>query len=359
MIEVEMYGVIHGTENAGPLHPSHELVEVINMLPKRSKVGIEFTPDLPQLSIRNITIDRNSWEYWIELAQICMLQPNSLQVIYLDDVESYKRVASCLARAGELNNQMSVALHRGPVASRDFWDYRRRIYRAQLEGQLVHEVIREHRVFKKIQETEPDLVILGKAHADIWQLSGQTQSRSGIVARDFRTEVLPSGRYERIGKLGEPEKGLLIERRILARKYNVLKHGRMLPAVVPSHIGVFQYDAEYTPEEGYFEVFTGSGNQAFQGHIYDTLGTARFTGSISDTEVNFEKEYIAEESIAGASFPLPYSGQFDSGGGFFVGNFDLRWSRGMFILAEYSPGFVTKAFMNRSIDIFDQKMSEQ
>ena len=133
----------------------------------------------------------------------------------------------------------------------------------------------------------------------------------------------------------------------------------MLPAVVPSHIGVFQYDAEYTPEEGYFEVFTGSGNQAFQGHIYDTLGTARFTGSISDTEVNFEKEYIAEESIAGASFPLPYSGQFDSGGGFFVGNFDLRWSRGMFILAEYSPGFDTKAFMNRSIDIFDQKMSEQ
>lgn len=103
----------------------------------------------------------------------------------------------------------------------------------------------------------------------------------------------------------------LIELEMQKRFINAREFGRITPDKNPDFLGNFDHDLPI----GIFEMFISEKERdSIHGTIEDCFGTAVFSGTISDKDINFVKHYLPEKSSVNASkTDIIYEGQFLDG----------------------------------------------
>lgn len=327
-----LYGIEHGRsltvggvvipDSDTPVAPSKELMRDLLNLPEGSSVGIELCSqfqapfDVDGIEI-NVGFESNF--YWRRVKRVCDMR--KLNVVYLEDFDTYKKYVRKLLEARAFEQQAWGHYEENP----DFFEtdeakqLAAKHYVAEVEAQYIFIVEREGKIIDKIRETNPTIVILGKGHTD-YLTQIQDDSYPMPNAKYIREVVRPTPWHwpeelqlpysrARADYKGEVDLAVLLERELLIRKYRALKEKRITDGTKPDFIGTWDLDLE---ARGLFEVFVEGSR--FGGRIEDTLGTAVFEGTVTDSEVAFVKVYDPEKSSQEVTTdPIRYVGNLVHG----------------------------------------------
>ena len=350
----QLYGIEHGKglEVAGirisesSVKPSRELLENLFSLPKGTKVGIEYTPDYTSFQIDGISVNSSPTDdwYWKRIIRVC--NTKGLDIVYLEDFPTYEKYARKLLESKALD----LAIEQKWMKDRNFFnteegvELQNRFYIASVEADYIFIIEREEKILDRIAQAQPHTVILGKGHTNYLMQNLEELSNHGISVRKYYEEEVfiapwswnvevPDDRA-RLKYNPKLNPDFLNFRESLKRKYRAIAEGKILPDGRPSLVGSWDPSCY---ARGLFEMYVNEGN--FSGIIEDTLGTATFTGEITDEEVSFEKTYDRQKSGKEAfSDPIFYSGKRI--GDHYEGTFQVPADRGKgrrFILRKVNP----------------------
>jgi hypothetical protein len=303
MVE-KLYGVVHGKSlniSDVPIarfetKPSKELVEELLSLPQNTSVGIEYAPEIKKAFVLDgVPVDTSGSEYWRDIVKICEQQ--KLKTVYLDDFSTYEKYASKYLekeRLDKMNMEKYIkSLEKDPLLTTEEYEENsevrkliRKAYKAGVEAEHILVIEREQKMFDKIAEYQPKVVILGKGHADYIMLKPE----------EFTSRKIPLGEYKvennGVSRFNLESDGLL-DRELLIRKYRAITEGRIMSGGTPDYIGSWDLTI---PARGLFEIYLDPRNSGMTGVIEDTLGSATFVGVITEVKALFGKNYKPEMS---------------------------------------------------------------
>ena len=311
---------IPGTET--PIAPSRELIQDLLQLPKGSSVGIEFASQFQApFDVDGVEINAGyeSNFYWRRIKRVTDMA--KLNLIYLEDFDTYKKYVRKLMEAKAFEQQASELY----LENADFFETNgakqlaAKHYMADVEAQYIFVVEREVKIADKIRDTNPTVVILGKGHTDYLTqnqsdanpIQGAKYTREIVFHRPWHWSEESQLPFERarVDYSGEVDRGILLDRELLERKYRALMQKRITQGEEPDFMGTWDVDCQ---PRGLFEIFVEGAR--FGGRIEDTLGTALFEGTITDSEISFVKAYVREKSShETAKDPIHYTGSLTNG----------------------------------------------
>lgn len=360
MIE-RAYGVTHGGEvfdrwgnSAGKLYiePSDGLISELNNLPKGSKVGIEHSPDFCKEGylIDGIEMEQDptAFYYWGKIEQHC--QRNGLEVIYLDDIETYKKYLGEVAKVVKLESELQKTeqqieyYYDGDDEGDDLLSkeelvdlyndnccelplLKRDIYRHTVIRNYIHQVEREDRLFEKISITQPEIIILGAVHTkNLKEKQNFLTQNLGIEVGKYKFEeprpFNPNHRINMSDLVSDDIDINFDDSFMTRRQYLALTEGVVIPNGEPDFVGSWNPGI---PEKGLFEIYFKD-NGDLSGTVEDTLGTASIECNILGKSITFKKKYIKEKSSDSAcETEIEYRGILDENGiyrgSFTIGNY--------------------------------------
>ncbi len=359
-----LIGVVHGVEAVdffGEIHPifiepSADLQNVIKSFPKGSRVGIEYHSDISQkyeygtFSKRTVEFSPSTVNYWQQIDSLC--KDSDLEVVYLEDVKSVLESANHRLEVNfcyETKYMLEELLYLHEDEDEDFWQEElgsspeelklrmneliREAYGHTVIADYILKVKREENIFDKIMKVPLDLLILGKAHADLLA--------TNPIIEKYQSEVMQNGRYPVLSPVVNINNEEMLIRKLLTRNYYAVTVGRIDPLSTPGFIGYWLTDSEI-PEEGLFEVYLDSNlpkTGKIRGIILDTLGDAIIEGNIDENTINFDKTYIKEKSsIRTPDESLNYSAL--KTGNKYMGKYSLQsgFLENTFILQQFDIG---------------------
>lgn len=322
MIET-LYGVMHGKSvNLGPLRvkeiyisPSRDLLRDLESLQPGSKVGIEFYPDYQgtfEIQGKQVVLSEACRYYWESIIRQC--NDLNLAVVYLDDFEAIKREAEIKLEL----NALDEMLQSQPENFDSYFIILQKIYALEVWAEYLFIIDREEKMFDRIVEEQPNMVILGRDHIVPLLLDPDPLVRRGLTVKEQKTEIVsefflgrdaPFIEVATIVQQQIPDKNIMIERELLKRRYRAVREGRVIEGRTPDYIGTW---SPKVPARGLFEMYVNeNGSNGFSGTIEDCLGTSNFHGELVENEMLFSKEYDPESAGNGASPDLvQYRGDF-------------------------------------------------
>jgi hypothetical protein len=303
MAEIQkMYGVVHGMdtrslfgfESQQRLQINPQLVMELAGLPRGAKVGIEFHPGIIepfQTTKGNIASYANTsttW-YWEDIQTLC--HARNLPVVFLDSPELTRQAHNTFEEAAVIEEELIYIYD-----SVKYWAQRRKLFTTEVKAHMINIVSRERHILERIRQEQPNVVILGGTHGDVFDAQNMIQRYTGMNVNQYRREIhLDNAEFAHFVPFGTEAASL--ERRQLVRQYRAVSQARIEDSDhVPSHIGVFARGSSWTPEEGLFEIYPDESGR-FSGTISDLNGNARFQGEITRTEVSFMKEYETNDCL--------------------------------------------------------------
>ncbi|HVZ12263.1 MAG TPA: hypothetical protein VG965_04495 [Patescibacteria group bacterium] len=297
-----LYGVEHGVSTASWISsdklvaPSRELMMDLFSLPPGTKVGIESAPEFAQpidVNGNSIDISQTNQFYWHRIQRMC--ERRGLQVEYLEDFPTYRKYLEKLFELKPLREDLINELRSGGVPEKVM----QQMHKVEVEAKYIFLFEREEKIFDRIQETQPQVVIIGRGHTDPLLLDPTPITSRNIEIGVQKTEeiFLPpwdTGRsYERasIALRQQPDEEVLLTRELTLRNYRAVTEGRVMEGVTPDYIG--SWDTQ-VPARGLFEIYMDENGMT--GVIEDCLGTAKFSGFIDDEVAFFTKKYDPKKS---------------------------------------------------------------
>lgn len=144
--------------------------------------------------------------------------------------------------------------------------------------------------------------IVGRGHSDYWATNqGRIKNELGITFEDYSIDTARRGVVNQHSTSAEsvftrkaaPHPKVVFERESLERAIRLIGQGRIILDRTPDYVGIWDI---HFPSKGYFEMFVeDQSNGRVSGKIEDCLGTARFEGIITPTDLNFVKQYVVSE----------------------------------------------------------------
>ena len=314
MVE-RVIGVEHGTGlfvngvqlTHQELSPSKTLLEKIRSLPPGTSVGIEHTPELEsEFEVDGLSISASGGEYWKEIQDIC--RARRLTIVYLEDFPTYRRYVQ-KAIGSEAYEQAILLRHHDferlypQGTTEEFEDDEevaellRKHYEAETKRDYIFYVEREHKMFDRIAQDDPQEVIIGMGHADYAMVKPDELLTRGVLVGEhfseerfqvpwhWSEEAHETAREPHLRKDVKPKEDPLLFRELIRRRYRAVKQGRITNnGETPDFVGTW-YPA--IPAKGLFEVFiegplpkSESYGDGSYGIIEDTLGTSNLTITI-------------------------------------------------------------------------------
>jgi hypothetical protein len=360
------YGVVHeGQYDVGGLYnvnfavyPSPELLKDLSALPKDSVIGIEdFNPNqvkrlTMKINGRSFKMSKSSQVYWDVIKSVCSAR--GLNIAYLDDFATFRDYTAKLFEQIDSNTAISALTEPEDQANEEMmkeyyrkWrDLREAGYKANTEGQFIHEVLREEKILNNIYKYRPRLVVIGRSHGDIFVSDRKILAEKGLVISDYSREAIESSfealdwlypsyhkgpeiRYAHLEKNNQPDPKDIIGRELLLRRHRAVTQGRIIDGLRPDYIGT--WDLGCRPQ-GLFEMYVNGQAEGtpFSGTIEDSLGTADFEGEIDGNWIQFLKAYIPGNcsAQARADVPILYEGYFNPKGGYYEGEYSYQgWTQ--------------------------------
>ena len=195
----------------------------------------------------------------------------------------------------------------------DSWPTRsqkRRLGHAQTLMNLIDRVLREDAMFKNIAASGADVAVIGAGHADRLAADSGLQEKLGITVAEhvrivpdedyIRGAYLPSGSVvpsrlvhptdEEVANSGRVN---TVGRELATRRHNAYTIGRLLDrrAPAPDYLGMFTVGQLAADSLFELSITNRIGNE-FEGDIKDVLGDAHVTGSFSEGQMEFIKNYL-------------------------------------------------------------------
>lgn len=320
---VKLYGVIHGMwvqewfgdKRDVPLSPGGDLLNDLVILPKGSRIGLEWFSDkddkLLKEHVRRLLMDADpdihigypKTYYWKNIENACVAAGH--EVIFLEELEQWKRYneatleyAKCLAAFREIIAEKGETEEQYEVKRLTLLENR---YRAEIVQRRIHETERDQALLTSINRNGLNAAVVGIAHGDLWMSQReQIEKEFGIKFEDYTTETRDSeiryGNKIIFLRNAVPNPELVFEKESLERTIRFLHDGRITDRT-PDYVGIWDL-AE--PMKGYFELFIEERgeNGAVSGTIEDCLGSAKFSGVQNSSEFNFDKRYQRHEMTA-------------------------------------------------------------
>ncbi len=280
-------------------------------LPQGTKVGLEYHPDFT----KPFTVDGHKFQpntavqqYWDNIIAAC----DDKQIIPLDDPDIYREYSRSLLEEDARKKQLShYRLEKGATKEGQR-ERREALYRAQVTSDYIFEIKREEGIFNQIGIWQPQVVILGGAHADYVALrQEEIKKRFGISVKQFSKEDIPTERpvftfddlannrrkVQRVTAylLDEvsPDPAVLLRREAVIRRHRAATEGKIIEGGRPAFVGTWDLQ---TPSHGLFEIYP-EGNNGFSGRIEDGFGTAVFKGNIDGNRIAFRKYYDFDRAV--------------------------------------------------------------
>lgn len=353
-----LYGVDHGGKTTSEgltlgdsiVIPSRELVQTLKDLPAEMVVGVEYHPDLAlEVQVGNHTFapDTSADKYWQTILAACQ----GKNIVFLEDMDIMQECMERVAKVVDVSQKLETFYKTRTDDPQRQQQLMLEYFTASVEDEYGFIVLREEALIRRIQETEPQVVVLGYAHADYLASFGERLPEEyGISVSEYSTDLphrtpgdfsmsailgfAPPPEYlARLRKNVQPHKDSLVEREAVVRSHRAVTEGRIIPNGHPAFIGT--WDTRIRPR-GLFEVYPNNGG--FRGLIEDRFGTATFEGEVTGQTISFVKTYDPEK-CAGTTHEVPastpveyrgisvdgisYSGSFRDQRGLAAGNFDL------------------------------------
>ena len=345
---------LYGVEHDFPNDSINILRNELSKLPPGTKVGIEYHPEITRLTTlqdQPIYFEKSAILYWEEVKRIC--EENHLEIVYLDDPELYKDIASSeISRAEALHK-----LQNGDYGDDEgeYWRLRRNLYRASIDSFFKTVIVRQRAILEEIIKNKPETVVIGSGHSVVLD---SLKDKLGINIHSFlRHDGSPFEESEYIESMTDYE--------LVKRRYHALKSFRLKEnlSIAPSYVGVFLSDSDfYTPEEGMFEICLESTDDAgfFSGKLFDMLGDASLRGEFNGNKIIFCKRYVEEKSSQTASTTdIIYVGILKEDGSY-EGKyyFSLRGGKtlmrsGVFLLRPFTSAKDVPQLLQDSLDVLN------
>lgn len=299
---MELYGVHHGGEfifGGLPLvkmevEPAQQILNAIKDLPKGSIVGVE-SVQKEELEAENglLAFNESDIRYWHTIIGECIKSGHS--VAYLDSYGIHKMAAHSRMELGHLERALRSGTYSvAPGQERVVAEIQ---FALKAEAEYLFSVAREDYIFSKLAKLQPQLAVIGLAHADLLMLKPDLIKELGVdeywkAVLDESTipapVVLMSERPIRMTQTLEhapPDPIYLKERELIIRTYRAATLGRIAIDTEPEWIGSWCPDIRPV---GLFEVYPISG---LEGEIEDRMGTASYSGEFGDERIKFVKVY--------------------------------------------------------------------
>lgn len=303
---MKLYGVTHGGsyEFGGfelakyPVDPAPKLLESIEQLPPNSRVGVEALEEAFEGSgLQDVSFQDEDLAYWEEIIDRSRRFGHSL--VYLDSlnlqIEAAKKRKSALEIDRALWGLSDYTVAKGK--ERDIVEVR---FALEAVANYIFKVEREDVMFARLRATRPDLAIIGQAHGDLLMLTpnlatelGIAEYWHGVVPTSPDATILDIDRLigvprEQHLEQADPDPKYVAEREQTTRWYRAATLGRITLNATPAWIGSWEVNCR---PSGLFEVYADTRDDDLHGTIIDSLGTAAFSGHISDTYLRLVKEY--------------------------------------------------------------------
>lgn len=288
--------------------PSPELLADLKSLSPGTTVGIEcFDPNVIgkdglEINGKKVRIENQGRDYWKKIMQAC--HSARLNVAFLDDPEILRGRAEKLTICEDLMEK-SVGIR--TYSSAYYMDSEERalfeaLYGARVEAEFIKEAKKTETIARRIQQYQPQRVILSQKHADCLAADWTSLAESHLKIANYKIErvdtsidarfsprLLPA--YLSFGSGPNPRN--LLDRKLLIRAHQAITEGRILPDQEPDFIGTWEVNCR---PRGLFEVYSDHDllkeTGATVGLIEDSFGTAIFRGEISEDYISFVKKYI-------------------------------------------------------------------
>lgn len=232
------------------------------------------------------------------------------KIAFLDDPDTYMRYAEKLAEQRRIGLQLQSIPHienNRPQAQPLVEAH----YRAGVEAEYIHTVIREQRIHDNILELTPQVVIIGIGHTDYIMINNPLLNSNGkpAVYRRETAEVL-AAMEEYAAAIShlvddQPNPKTLLERELLERRYRAVTEGRVTTET-PQFIGTWN---TWCRPEGLFEVHMASQNHGETlATIEDCLGTATAVIRQNGDVLTIIKTYDPKRSGVNHNYPISYQG---------------------------------------------------
>lgn len=329
---MKLYGVMHGgaVGLAGfelgkfSVEPAPEIIDAISQLPPNSAVGIETIPGGLDGSadLDGFVFHDDDKVYWQELVDAT--EEHGHSVVYLDSLDLHKAAAKRNHEANVLRQvQMGFSdLRIEPGKEREVEEIR---FALRASFNYIFQVQREDAIFERLKATRPDVAVVGMAHGDQIMMLPELVDELDVAeywqgfVPEFQASfhnldhlaIIPRQQYL---EPGEPDPFLVAEREQAIRWHNAVSLGRITTGERPAFIGSWRPDCR---PDGLFEVHVEQRNgNNVRGTIIDALGTAHFTGEVTDERIRLEKEYDPAQVLTTSyiSGPIVQAAEADADG---------------------------------------------
>lgn len=236
----------------------------------------------------------------------------------------------------------------------------RKLGRSLARISFINSVLREEQMLSAASRSDPDVVIIGEAHADRLAADGQLQKNLGLRVKEY-VRLIPSNvGYFMSGYVGKqihatsefvyPTRDEVVEsarkhsigRTLDQRRDNAFRYGRVLHPNSPRPDFLGRFYISGLAAQSMFELhIENSKGTNFTGRVYDLLGDALVTGTFGEHGPNFVKQYVPKLSHERApAAPIHYLTTRDNDG-LLSGCYNTTPD------TCYGPTFVMTRFTNR------------
>ncbi len=360
---VKLYGVEHSmTITYGslipeskklPVMPSDEFFADLESLPRGSRIGLECFNEKDWQDVKN-HVKLNAVKagffgyphytdvtqtYWKTIIDFCKRAGH--ETVFLEDKETWKkynkasiRLVKCQRGELYLEEGESRYHYHGKLCRRN-----EREYKADIARRKIHEMERDAKLLEAIKSGALRAAIVGRGHSDYWIFNqDRIKDEFGISFEDYSTDTPKRETVNRYSEFAESvfarksvsHPRIVFERESLERAIRLIEQGRIILDRTPDYVGIWDI---CFPSKGYFEMFVEDHSDGiFSGKIEDRLGTAKFEGIITPTDLNFVKRYVVSEETA-IQEPIEYKAKREG-----------QECHGYFYLKEFGDAF----FMTQS-----------
>jgi hypothetical protein len=268
-----LLGVMHNGE------PPYSLKDMLSRIRHVSRIGIEYLSEEDLNEEYNygkalnplLEMNKSTAQFWEGIRQII----SNHELIYLETIEQAKKQVMLTHQI--YNEKMKVKEFLEKTATKEIWDISKKVFELEAERAILIGIEHDDVLIQKIKETNPEIVIIGRGHADYFFLEQEKIFGKQIFHKYDAEEY--SNKELKMKEGRSPNAKDIAYRDNQKRLDKMLKTG-LLTDEVPDYVGTWKTT---NPYEGYFEVFID------ENKIVDIIGTAKFKGNIKD---KFIKEYI-------------------------------------------------------------------
>lgn len=316
---VWLFGAWHGTDTYLPwfygvksLTAEPKLLSVLDNFKAGTKVGLELYQDLSdedpilkqlekkfKLKLQN----PESWTfYWSKVLGYC--KQKGFNIIYLDDYDLVKQYTEHYIKADlleiKVNKIIKKELKKENIKKR--FTLEAEIYKERIKGDYKLMFERTGHLLKAIEETSPDVAIIGASHCPYLLKQKPEMFEKFLVETPLNKEIIGFGdrsiRLSLQDRMDEDEWNLSLQNMYSKKKFLQLKE---LEEKNADYTGTW----ELTDTGGLFFMYIqerkreGS-KEKIAGRIIDTIGNASFYGEIDENCIKFTKKYDKEAISLGA-----------------------------------------------------------